>query len=256
MAKRSSRKRIFEHVTPSLTDKLPPHRRKHGARLIIKISGEMLGGDGLFSIPTFRRLAHELKLLSRSGFKIGLVVGGGNICRGRDLEGIDRIQADWMGMTATLINGLMLTYFLEKEKVKTRLYSGVAVDGLVERFALAQARALYDEGWVLVFVFGTGNPAFTTDTATALRAVELGADTIIKGTKVDGVFDRDPMKDMKAKFYSHLSYNEAIRKRLGVMDTAAFSLCAEHKITIHVFNFDKYPLSKAIVNPRIGTIVS
>jgi len=246
----------LERVIDPMKDKASRRGRKNGTRLIIKISGEMLGRGGLFSIPAFKRLARELKHLNRSGFKIGLVVGGGNICRGRDLEGIDRLPADWMGMTATLINGLLLTYFLEKEKTKTRLFSGVAVDGVVERFVPAKARPLYDEGYVLIFVFGTGNPGFTTDTATALRAVELGADAIIKGTKVEGIFDRDPMKNKKAKFYPRLSYDEAIRKRLAVMDTAAFSLCAEHKIMIHVFNFDKYPLSRAVANPRIGTIVS
>jgi uridylate kinase len=134
--------------------------------------------------------------------------------------------------------------------------SGVRVDGLVERFALYPARAMYDRGRVLIFVFGTGNPAFTTDTAVALRAVELGARTIIKGTKVDGVYDRDPVKDRKARLFRRLTYQEAISKRLGVMDSAAFSLCAEHKVKIHVFNLNKHRLSQAVLDPRIGTIVS
>ncbi len=216
----------------------------------------MLGGKEIFSFKTFRRLADELKSLNRSGLKIGVVVGGGNICRGRDLKAVARINADWMGMTATLINGLVLKYFLEKNKIKSHLFSGVEVESLAERFSFDRARALYENQTILIFVFGTGHPAFTTDTAAALRAVELGAEAILKGTKVAGIYDRDPMKDKKAKFYRRLSYQEAISKRLGVMDGAAFSLCAEYKIKIHVFNFYKHSLPAVVKNYRLGTIIA
>ncbi len=190
------------------------------------------------------------------GIKIGIVVGGGNICRGRDLYKVDRVQADWMGMTATLINGLMLKYFLEKINIKTEIFGGIDVEGVAQRFAIDKAKSLYNKGYVLILVFGTGNPSFTTDTAAALRAVELGAEVIIKGTKVEGIYNCDPMVTKRARFFPHLTYDQAIRKRLGVMDSAAFSLCADHKIKIHVFNFYKYSLPEVIRNPTIGTIVS
>ncbi len=225
-------------------------------RIIIKISGEMLGGKGNFSFATFQRLTQDIKQLQQSGCKIGVVVGGGNICRGRDLRRIEKVQADWMGMIATLINGLLLKYYLEKNKIRTEIFSGVEVAGIAQLFNLYQARHLYNQGYVLILVFGTGNPAFTTDTAAAVRAVELGAHIIIKGTKVDGVYDRDPVRYKNAKFYPRLTYDEAIIKKLGVLDLTAFSLCAEHKIKIRIFNFHKHSISELLSNPKIGSTIS
>lgn len=255
MARPSSIKHIFQGDRPGLKQERFRLGKVNYQRVIIKISGEMLGGEGIFSFKTFEKLALELGYLNRLGLKIGVVVGGGNIGRGRDLKKIGRIEADWIGMTATLINGLMLKYFLENHRIKTAIFSGVEVEGAARRFTVDRARPLYENGHVLVLVYGTGNPAFSTDTAVALRAVELGAEVIIKGTKVEGVYERDPVVYPKAKFYARLTYDEAIKKHLAVMDTAAFSLCADNSIKIHIFNFSKYPLREVIFNPKIGSQV-
>jgi len=233
----------------------PPPKYKF-QRLILKISGEMLGqGSEQFHQPAINYVARQIADVHRAGVRIGVVVGGGNIIRGKTSDWLDRVSADLCGMTATVINGIVLQNFLSAIGIKTRLSGGFEIRGLVDYFNPVKDRAFYDEGGVLIFVAGTGNPLFTTDTAAALRAVEMKADLLVKATKVAGVYSADPRKNKRAVFFPELDYETAIRKNLKIMDRAAFSICQEISIPICVYNLTGYRLLDILKGKRIGTLV-
>lgn len=229
-------------------------------RVLLKISGEGLQGDDSYGIGAERiaRIAEEIANAHKEGAEIGLVVGGGNIFRGLSGTkiGFDRVAGDYMGMLATVINALALQVVLEKLGVHTRVMSAISMQQLCEPYIRRRAIRHLEKGRVIILASGTGNPYFTTDTAAALRAVEIGAEVVLKGTKVDGIFSEDPMKNKKAHFFDKLSYMEVIEKNLRVMDHTAITLCAENKIPIIVFNFNKNGnLLKVLRGEKLGTIV-
>ena len=202
--------------------------------------------------------AKEIKQAKEKGCEIGIVIGGGNIFRGLQgaSKGMDRVQGDYMGMMATLINSMALQGELEKQGVKTELLSGLAIEPICKEHSRARAKQAMEEGKVVIIGGGTGNPYFTTDTASALRAIEIEADVILKGTRVDGVYTADPEKDPKAIKYSELSFEEALSKRLKIMDLTAFALCQENNLPIYVFDMNKEGnLQKVVMGEHIGTIV-
>lgn len=209
-------------------------------RALLKLSGEILKGgepSGLdFGIA--RRIAEEIAEVHRRGLELGIVVGGGNLVRGSDAEkaGVDRIVADYMGMLSTVINSLALQNALEQFGVETRIMSAIPITELVEPFIQRRAIRHLEKGRVVIFSAGTGNPLFTTDTAAALRASQIGAEVIFKGTKVDGIYDRDPEVDGEAVKFSELTYLEILKRGLRVMDWTAISFCRDFKIPIVVFN--------------------
>jgi uridylate kinase len=231
-------------------------------RVLLKISGEgfcQAGGWGVDG-DELELLAKEISNAANQGVQVGVVVGGGNIIRGASLaeEGrIPQASADYMGMLGTVINGIALKEMLEKIGQPARVMSAINLTSVAEPFIRARAIRHLEKGRVVIFAAGTGNPFFTTDTAAALRAVEIGADALLKATKVDGVYDKDPMKHDDAVRYERLSYSEAIEKRLAVMDLSAFSLCREHNIPIVVFNL-KSPghVSEVVAGETRGTIIS
>jgi uridylate kinase len=226
-------------------------------RLVVKISGEMLRGpDSLFDIPMIEYITDQIRSVHAMGACIGIVIGGGNILRGRDVPWIDKVDADICGMLATIINGIMLHSKLTALHIPVKLCSGIPVKGVVERCNPLEDRGVYNDHKVLIFVGGTGNPLFTTDTAAALRAVEFKADVVIKATKVDGVYSGDPEKITDATRYTRVTYDEAIRKNLRIMDLAAFNTCKEADIPIYVYNLKKYPLARVITKGDIGTLVT
>ncbi len=230
-------------------------------RALLKVSGEMLAGDQGTGIDNavLERIALEISQVAHLGVELGIVLGGGNIFRGLAAasQGMERSIADHMGMLATVINVLALRGALERQGLETRIQSALAIDQVVDRFHRRRAVEYLDAGRIVLFAAGTGNPYFTTDTAAALRAAETGADAIFKGTKVEGVFDRDPEKDADAVFLPSLSYMDAIRKRLAVMDTTAISLCMENEIPLVVFDFTvSGNLLKAVTGQDVGTYVS
>lgn len=204
------------------------------------------------------RYAKEIKEIKEKGCEIGIVIGGGNIFRGIQgaAQGTDRVQGDYMGMLATLINSMALQGELEKQGVKTELLSGLAIEPICKEHSRARAKEAIAEGKVVIIGGGTGNPYFTTDTASALRAIEIEADVILKGTRVDGVYTSDPEKDPKATKYSELSFDDALSKRLKIMDLTAFALCQENNLPIYVFDMNKEGnLQKVIMGEHIGTLV-
>lgn len=202
--------------------------------------------------------AKEIKQAKEKGCEIGIVIGGGNIFRGLQgaSKGMDRVQGDYMGMMATLINSMALQGELEKQGVNTELLSGLAIEPICKEHSRRRAKQAMQEGKVVIIGGGTGNPYFTTDTASALRAIEIEADVILKGTRVDGVYTADPEKDPKAIKYSELSFEEALSKRLKIMDLTAFALCQENNLPIYVFDMNKEGnLQKVVMGEHIGTIV-
>lgn len=226
------------------------------------MSGEALkdvkNGDCLDS-AILKKLAVELKQIHSLGVQICLVVGGGNIFRGLSgaKSGVDRTTGDYMGMLATVINGLALMNALEKEGVPVRVQTAIPMEKVAEPFIVRRAVRHLEKGRVVIFVAGTGNPYFSTDTTAALRASEINADCILKATKVDGIYDKDPKKFPDALKYDALSYMDAIEKRLAVMDSTAFSMCMDNKIPIIVFDMGGAGnIKKAVEGQRIGTIVS
>ncbi len=231
-------------------------------RVLLKLSGEVFQNKdkGLSIDPEIvDGIAERIKGIAETGAEIAIVNGGGNIFRGLSGEtrGINRNTGDYMGMLATIINSLALQNALEKAGLDTRVMSAIEVNKIAEPFILRRALRHLRKGRVLIFSGGTGNPYFSTDTTAALRASEIGADVILKGTKVDGVYSADPMKDPDAKLYTELSYTEALSQSLKVMDATAFSLCMENSIPIIVFNFFKEgTLERVIVGEKVGTIVS
>ncbi len=226
-------------------------------RIIIKISGEILGTDNeAFNDRVFKYLTDEILSIHHLGVKIGIVLGGGNIIRGNVVKWFNRINADLCGMIATIINGIILYSHLKEKKAKVHLRSNLEIKGIVQQFNKLEDERLFNQGDIMIFTGGTGNPIFTTDTAAAIKASEFKADLLIKGTKVEGAFSADPEKVRNAKFYPSLSFEEAIQQNLKVMDLPAFNICQEAKIPICVFNLLKYPLKSIIFGKRVGTLIS
>lgn len=229
-------------------------------RILLKIGGEALQGEDEFGIDlqTLDKVCGELKELTSLGVDIALVIGGGNFFRGnsRNARGIDRSTADYMGMLATVINAVALQDSLEKQGVDTRVQSGLEIKQVAEPFIKRRALRHIEKGRVVIFAAGTGNPFFTTDTAASLRALQIGADVVLKGTKVDGIYDKDPVKHNNAKMFGELTYMEVIQKELNVMDTTAISLCMQSGIPIVVFNlFKPGNMRKVVRGESIGTKV-
>lgn len=229
-------------------------------RILLKLSGEALRTDRRLEIDPVivKKIANEIRDIRSLGSEIGIVVGGGNIFRGlsASTRGMDRVAADHMGMLATMINSLALQDFLERNSVPTRVMSAIHLEAMAESYILRRALGHLDKGRVVIFAAGTGNPYFTTDTAAALRAIEIGADAILKGTKVDGIYSADPKKKKDAVKYSTVTYAEVIEKELQVMDATSVTLCRENGIPIIVFNLlTEGNLKKIVTGEKVGTIV-
>ena len=229
-------------------------------RILLKLSGEALMGNKGFGIDTKKisSYANEIKSAIELGYEVAVVIGGGNIFRGVQVEGqgLDRAQGDYMGMLATIINGMALQAALEKIKIQTRLLSAIKMEQIAESYIRRRAIRHLQKNRVVIFGGGTGNPYFTTDTAAALRAVEMQADAILKGTKVDGIFTSDPEINSSAKKYNEITFQEVYENKLKVMDMTAFTLCQENKLPIIVFNINKKGnLIKALEKDNVGTIV-
>ncbi len=231
-------------------------------RVLLKLSGEMLKGKQEFGIDpiVLKYLANEIVEIHNSGIELALVVGGGNIFRGaKDAAklGIKRAVADYVGMLATVINTLILQNALEELGESTRLMSAIEVAELAEPYIRRRAIRHLEKGRIVLFASGTGNPYFTTDTAAVLRGIEIEADIILKGTKVDGVYSGDPEKDKNVEFYKKLSYSKILKENLRIMDLTAITLCSENKLPIRVFNISKKNnLKKIIEGTKIGTLIS
>ena len=230
-------------------------------RILLKLSGEALMGDKQYGIDTdkLNEYSQEIKKVVDMGCEVAIVIGGGNIFRGVSgaAKGMDRVQGDYMGMLATIINGMALQGALEDLGIKTRLQTAIEMDKIAEPFIKRKAVRHLEKGRVVIFGAGTGNPYFTTDTAATLRAIEIGADVILKGTRVDGIYDSDPEKNDNAMKFNSLSFNEVIEKNLKVMDMTAFTLSQENNLPIIVFDMNKENnLLKIVEGEDIGTIVN
>jgi len=230
-------------------------------RVLLKLSGEALAGDRGYGIEpeVLQRLAREIKEVHEAGVQVGLVLGGGNIFRGvsASVKGMDRVSADYMGMLATGINSLAVQDALERVGVMTRVMSAITMNQICEPFITRRAKRHLEKGRVVIFACGTGNPYFTTDTAAALRAKEIGAEVILKATKVDGVYDKDPVQFPDAVMFKHLTYMEVLKKKIAVMDATAVSLCMGEKLPIRVFNIAvEGNIPKIIFGEDIGTSVT
>ncbi|MEC7880299.1 MAG: UMP kinase [Flavobacteriales bacterium] len=229
-------------------------------RILLKLSGEVLLGKNSYGIDNERLLdyAKEIKELHSLGIEIAIVIGGGNIYRGvaGAQNGIDRVQADYMGMLATVINGLALQNALESIDIPTRLQTAIKMESIAEPFIKRKATRHLEKGRVVIFGSGTGNPYFTTDSAAVLRAIEINADVILKGTRVDGIYNVDPEKNKEAIKFDDISFEETIKKGLKIMDTTAFTLSKENKLPIIVFDINiKGNLTKVVSGKKIGTRV-
>ncbi|MDC0215090.1 UMP kinase [Candidatus Marinimicrobia bacterium] len=229
-------------------------------RLVLKLSGEVLAGDQGFGIDPAKanNLAQEIKLIHDMGVSIGLVIGAGNIFRGIKAasKGMQRVTGDYLGMLATIMNAVCVQDALENLGSLTRTLSAITVAQIAEPYIRRRALRHMEKGRIVIVAGGTGNPYFTTDTAAALRATELGAQVLIKGTKVDGVYDKDPFLHSDAKLYEKVSFKEVIQKELRVMDMTAISLCKENSLPIRVFNINKSgELRKLVLGEPIGTLV-
>lgn len=230
-------------------------------RILLKLSGEALMGDRQYGIDNDRLVEYavEIKKAIDAGCEVAIVIGGGNIFRGLAgaAKGMDRVQGDYMGMLATVINGMALQGALEDVGLKTRLQSAIAMDKVAEPFIKRRATRHLEKGRVVIFGAGTGNPYFTTDTAATLRAIEIGADVILKGTRVDGIYDSDPEKNSDAVKFNSLSFDEVYKKNLKVMDMTAFTLSHENNLPIIVFDMNKEGnLLKVINGETVGTLVT
>jgi uridylate kinase len=230
-------------------------------RILLKLSGEALGGQAGVGISpeAVHNMAQQIREVRELGVEVVVVIGGGNIFRGQagSERGIERATGDYMGMLATIINSLALQDALEKLGVDTRVQTAITMAQVAETFIRRRAVRHLEKGRVVIFGGGTGNPYFSTDTAAALRANEIGAEVILKATKVDGIYDCDPKTNPNAKRYSHITYSEALQQRLKVMDSTAFSLCMDNKMPIVVFDFFKpHNLRRAVLGERVGTVVT
>ncbi|MBR5778786.1 MAG: UMP kinase [Bacteroidales bacterium] len=229
-------------------------------RILLKLSGESLMGSQSYGISPdmLAQYANDIKVVVEKKVQVSVVIGGGNIFRGLSgaAKGMDRVQGDYMGMLATLINSMALQAELEKQGIKTELLSGLAIEPICKEMSRRRAIEAMEEGKVVIIGGGSGNPFFTTDTASALRAVEIKADVILKGTRVDGVYTADPEKDPTATKYTTLSFQEALTKKLKIMDLTAFALCEENNLPIYVFDMNKVGnLLKVVEGQEIGTEV-
>jgi uridylate kinase len=229
-------------------------------RLLLKLSGEALMGAGDFGIDpeVLKRMAEEIAELVQAGVQIGLVIGGGNIFRGAGLAqgGFDRVRGDQMGMLATVMNSLAMQDALSRLQVDARVMSALGMPDVCETFSAREARAHLDQGRVVILAAGTGNPYFTTDSAASLRAVEIQADLLIKATKVNGVYSADPVKHPDAEFYPRLTYNQAIRENLQVMDTTAIVLCRDNDMPLRIMNINESgALMRLMRGEPIGSLV-
>ncbi len=229
-------------------------------RVLLKLSGEALMGEQQYGIDNKRLMqyGYEIKSIAERGVEVAVVVGGGNIFRGIQADGnmIDRVQGDHMGMLATVINSLSLQSALESIGLKTRLQTAIKMEQIAEPFIRRKAVRHLEKGRVVIFGAGTGNPYFTTDTAASLRAIEIEADVILKGTRVDGIYSADPEKDANAVKFDNLSFSEAISKNLNVMDMTAFTLCRENNVPIIVFDMNKPGnLTRVVEGQHVGTLV-
>ena len=230
-------------------------------RILLKLSGEALLGKNTYGIDNDRLVvyAKEIKQIHEQGVEIAIVIGGGNIFRGLtgSEDGIDRVQADYMGMLATVINGLALQNALENMDIPTRLQSAIKMESIAEPFIKRKATRHLEKGRVVIFASGTGNPYFTTDSAAVLRAIEINAEVILKGTRVDGIYNEDPEKNKQAIKFDNISFEETIKKGLKIMDTTAFTLSKENELPIIVFDMNiKGNLTKVVMGEKIGTKVS
>jgi uridylate kinase len=229
-------------------------------RILLKLSGESLMGDKNFGLDpvVISQYAHEIKQITDLGVQVAIVIGGGNIYRGMNEAetGIERAQGDYMGMLATVINGMALQSGLEKVGVTTRLQSAIKMEQIAEPYIRRRAMRHLEKGRVVIFGAGTGNPYFTTDTAGSLRAVEIKADVILKGTRVDGIYTADPEKDPTATKYGHITFAECIAQNLKIMDMTAFTLCMENNLPIVVFDMNKTGnLMSVVIGEKTGTLV-
>src|SRR5690606_2498082 len=232
------------------------------SRIILKLSGEVLRSAGTgdpIDWNTLERICSQIKEVHDLGVEVGIVIGGGNIFRGiaGAKRGLDRTTGDFMGMLATVINGLAFMECLEDMGVVTRVQTSIPMEQVAEPFILRRAVRHLEKGRVVIFVAGTGNPYFSTDTAAALRASEIGAQVLMKATKVDGVYDRDPKKHPDAVRYETLSFLDALKQRLNVLDSTAFSLCMDNNVPILVFNLHaEGSIKRAVLGEKVGTLVS
>jgi len=230
-------------------------------RVLLKLSGEALAGERGFGIEpaVVDRLTDEIRALVEMGVSLGIVIGGGNIVRGSmaSKEGMDRVQADYMGMLGTVINALAVQDLLETKDVDTRVMTAIRMEEIAEPYIRRRAMRHMEKGRVVLFAGGTGNPYFSTDTAAVLRAIEMEADVVIKATKVQGVYTADPAEDPEAEFIPTISFQEVVARELAVMDAAAVALCKENDLPIIVLNLsDRGAVADAIRGERIGTLVS
>lgn len=230
-------------------------------RILLKLSGEALAGSQGFGIDTetINQISSEIAEIHELGVQIAIIVGGGNFFRGlqASAKGMDRATADYIGMLATVMNALSLQYFLEKKGVNTRVQSAITMQEVAEPYIRRRAIRHLEKGRVVLFAAGTGNPFFSTDTAAALRALEIGADVILKATKVDGVYEADPSKKPDAKLFKRLSYIEVLNKSLQVMDSTAISLCMDNNLPIIVFNLtEPGNIKKVVLGEDIGTLIN
>jgi uridylate kinase len=229
-------------------------------RILLKLSGEALMGDDAYGInrATIVRMVQEVQEVTRLGTEVAVVIGGGNIFRGvaGGSVGMDRATADYMGMLATVMNSLALADTMRQEGMVARVMSAISIEQVVEPYVRPKALQYLEEGKVVIFAAGTGNPFFTTDTAAALRGAEIGAEVVLKATKVDGVYSADPQKDPSAERYSRISFDEAMSRNLGIMDATAFALCRDQKLPIKVFSIFKHGALKRVVQGEDeGTLV-
>ena len=242
-------------ISDAISNISPTYRR-----VLLKLSGEALMGNANFGIETqgINCLAQQMHEIVHLGVQLGLVIGGGNIFRGVGLKanGIDRVMADYMGMLATIINGLAMQDALQKQGFETSVMSAIRIEAVCENYTRQRAISHLENGRIVIFVAGTGNPFFTTDTAASLRAIEIGADLMIKATKVDGVYATDPVADPSAKRFSRLTYNQVIQLSLGVMDTTAIVLCRDNLMPLRVLAMDKAnAIVRAIAGLDEGTLI-
>ena len=229
-------------------------------RILLKLSGESLMGDGEYGIDSkmLSQYANEISAIIKKGIEIAVVIGGGNIYRGVQSEGagFDRVQGDHMGMLATIINGMALQSALESINVESRLLTAIRMEQVAEPYIRRKAMRHLQKGRVVIFGGGTGNPYFTTDTAATLRAIEIEADVILKGTRVDGIYSADPEKDSTATKYDLISFDKVLQKKLSIMDLTAFTLCQENNLPIQVFNMNiEGNLTKVCEGHNVGTLV-
>jgi uridylate kinase len=229
-------------------------------RILLKISGEVLTGKGDYGIDpsVIHQIAQEIKEVKTLGVEVAIVIGGGNIFRGiaASSKGMDRASADYMGMLATVMNGLALQDALEKVHVQTRVQTAIEMREIAEPFIRRRAIRHLEKGRVVIFTGGTGNPYFTTDTTASLRAMEIAAEVILKATKVDGVYDSDPLLNKRAQKYDELTYLDVLKRQLKVMDATAISLCMDHQIPIIIFNLKKKGnIKRVVLGDKVGTKV-